>query len=153
MNRIIQITVLCFLAWLSAAPGCKDKKGKTKANPEDAVSVFFTHLNAREFEKAKEIGTNNTREYIDMIESYVMLGGNATPIPFQNVTCDVKGETAVCVYCCNHQKERETVSLVMDKGKWQVDLTKDEASAFNLNKDAIGNGQIPEETKEAGGFE
>ena len=146
MKRIIRLSAICILAWVIAAPGCKDKKAKV--SPEKTIAQFFELMNAKEFEKAKESGTENTREYIEMIESYVMLGGKATPLPFQKTVCEVKGKIAKCTYCCNHRKESETISLVLKKGKWYVDLTKEETTAFLTNDRLKGDGEISAETKD-----
>lgn len=112
-----------------AAPGCKDKKAKV--SPEETITQFFELMNALEFEKAKELGTESTLEYIEMIESYVMLGGKNKPMPFKKVECVVEKDLAKCTYCCNHRKEQETISLVLKKGKWYVDLAKEESAALN----------------------
>jgi hypothetical protein len=102
---------------------------KTADSPEAVAEKFMNHLIAGEFSKAKEYGTESTKQMMQMFEALESLGGetfakdDAAPEKIKNIKCEVDGDTAICRF--EENGEMSEVALLKVDGKWLVDMKKE----------------------------
>ena len=110
---------------------CKNHGSKTN-KPEVVAVSFIKHLSAFEFDKAKALGTQNTCNMIDILQSLYDLGIKqgtdmgqiSKEVEVEVVRVAVDGDAAVVTYLDENGKE-QTIDLIKEKGKWLVDLKKE----------------------------
>jgi hypothetical protein len=114
-----------FLAFLVF--GCKTTQNK-KITPEKTCEIFFSYLNNYDYEKAKELGTEQTIKILNLVEALSKMGGEGKIVLTDNksefINCEIKGKEALCNYKTFDGKTQK-VYLLMEKGRWLVDLKKD----------------------------
>ncbi|HOY33286.1 MAG TPA: hypothetical protein PKW80_15505 [Bacteroidales bacterium] len=94
--------------------------------PEKIAEKFLRHFYKGEYEKAKKLGTSNTRQIIDLMEQLIAISGqNALPSETKLVMldCNNKGDTSICNYFANDIKNE--LVLIKTDGKWLVDMKKE----------------------------
>ena len=125
MKISIKISLFVFLLFFVFA--CKTTQNQ-KLTPEKTSEIFFGYLNNYEYEKAKELGTEQTKKSISLVESLSKLGGGGKIILKDNksqfINCEIKGKEAVCNYK-TFAGDIQQVYLLKQKGRWLVDLRKD----------------------------
>lgn len=130
MKNILLIFALSMLT-LTAC-----KTGGSKANsPEGVARKFLNHLAAMEFDEARKLGTENTRQMLDLLQSLVDIAKDkgADQIKAKDgsdieiIKTAVDGNTAVVTYKDAEGKE-QSLDLVREKGKWLVDMKKENGS-------------------------
>ena len=107
--------------------------GSKADGPKEVATKFLTHINAMEFEEAKQYGTKETNDLLDMLKSFAAMGGEEQkPEATAFTITDVKeeGETATVTYKSEGSEEAETLNLVKQEGKWLVNISKED-----MNKD------------------
>ncbi|MGF1566041.1 MAG: DUF4878 domain-containing protein [Flavobacteriales bacterium] len=107
--------------------------GSKADGPKEVATKFLTHINAMEFEEAKQYGTKETNDLLDMLKSFAAMGGEEQkPEATAFTITDVKeeGETATVTYKSEGSEEAETLNLVKQEGKWFVNISKED-----MNKD------------------
>ena len=119
------------LSLLIIPVACKTT-GKKSNKPEAVAVRFIKHLSAFEFDEAKALGTQNTCNLIDMLQSLYELGIKqgtdmdqiSKEVEVEVIKVAVDGNAAVVTYLDEDGKE-QTIDLVKEKGKWLVDLKKE----------------------------
>jgi len=113
-----------------------------KVNEEKRVkkvtSDFLTLLNKKDYEKASELGTKSTRQMLDMMESFSGLEPDTAtvkPLHIEFISCEIRDDKARVTYS-NFDKE-ETLELKKVKGKWLVDMKKEDSFNKNAKKTAM----------------
>lgn len=106
--------------------------GSKADGPKEVATKFLTHINAMEFEEAKQYGTKETGELLDMLKGFAAMGDAEKPEATAFTITDVKeeGETATVTYKSEGSEEAETLNLVKQEGKWLVNISKED-----MNKD------------------
>lgn len=117
--KLFAIVVLASLAFVA----CQ------KETPEAVAKKFLGHLQKKEYDEAKKLGTEATGKFLDMMKSLEQMGGAAaeTPetAPAENLKCTVDGDTAVCTYTQNGEEQK--LDLVKQDGKWLVNMSKEDS--------------------------
>ncbi|MDO9512479.1 MAG: hypothetical protein Q7J34_12020 [Bacteroidales bacterium] len=93
--------------------------------PETVAKKFLEHLNACEYNAARDLGTESTKQYINLLES-LGKGQDDANLSDKSIVIDqveMDGDTAICYY--SYDKTYESIRLVKyDKG-WLVDIRKE----------------------------
>jgi hypothetical protein len=112
-----------------------------KVNEEKRVKKvatdFLTLLNKKDYEKASDMGTKSTRQMLDMMESFAGLEPDTAtirPMKIEFLTCDIRDDKARVSYR-NYDKE-ESLELKKVKGKWLVDMKKEDSFGKDAKKTA-----------------
>jgi len=117
--------VLLFTFFFAACGGSSD-------NPQDVAKDFLKALADKNYDKAKDLGTDNTAMMIGMIESMAKMApegqdtdsgmGDLDAIEWGETKVD--GDNATCFYSTPDKKDQK-VELKKVDGKWKVDMKKD----------------------------
>ena len=105
--------------------------GSVEQDPEEVAESYLNYLNNKEYDKAKELGTENTRKMIDKFEFFGALNGavGSGRAIIENIKCIVDGDKAICSFTADG--ESKEMILVRVDGKWLVD--------FDMGEEAIGD--------------
>ncbi len=116
--------VLMFTLFFAACGGSSD-------NPQDVAKDFLQALADKDYDKAKELGTDNTAMMIGMIESMAAMApdslqedDSADMDAIEWGETEIDGDNAVCHYSSPDQKDQK-IDLKKVDGKWKVDMKKD----------------------------
>ncbi len=102
---------------------------KTTDSPEKVTEKFMYHLASGEYEKAGELGTESTKQMMEMFKALESLGGEeimdqeTKPERIKGIECEVDGDFAICRF--EEEGEMAEVHLVKQDGKWLVDMKKE----------------------------
>ena len=116
--------------------------GSKADGPKEVATKFLTHINAMEFEEAKQYGTKETNDLLDMLKGFAAMGGEEQkPEATAFTITDVKeeGDKATVTYMSEGAEEAETLELVKQDGKWLVNINKED-----MNKDEDMGGAMDE---------
>ncbi len=116
--------------------------GSQADGPKEVATKFLTHINAMEFEEAKQYGTKETNDLLDMLKGFAAMGGEQEkPEATAFTITDVKeeGDTATVTYKNEGAEEAVTIELVKQDGKWLVNINKED-----MNKDEDMGGVMNE---------
>ncbi len=106
--------------------GCKTSQNN-KLTPEKTSDLFFSYLNNYQYDKAKELGTEQTIKIINFVETLSKMGGGGKIIlkdsKSEFIGCEITGKEAVCNYK-TFSGDIQKVFLQKQKGRWLVDLKK-----------------------------
>ncbi len=114
---IILVAGICFSA-------CEREK-----TPESVAEKFLNYLEEGEFNKAKDLGTQNTHTILETLQAFEDLGEQfgetekEEPRNITDVECNVEGDVAKCTYMADDEKGE--LDLVKQDGKWLVDMKKE----------------------------
>ncbi len=116
--------VLLFTFFFAACGGSSD-------NPQDVAKDFLKALAAKNYDKAKDLGTDNTAMMIGMIESMAKMAPDSLQ---EDESADmdalewgdtkIDGDNATCFYSSPDKKDQK-IELKKVDGKWKVDMKKD----------------------------
>ncbi len=103
----------------------------SKDDPQATAKDFMKALADQNYEKAKELGTENTKMMIGMVESFAKMAPDSlqddTKVDFDAIQwgeTKIDGDKAVCHYTDPEGKD-EKIDLKKVDGKWKVDMKKD----------------------------
>ena len=101
-------------------------------SPEKVAEKFVNHLNKREYAEAKALGTESTAQMVSFLEQFPS-DEAVEDIIVEDMNCEITGDTAICTYTANGEKE--TIELVKKDDKWLVDMKKEmpEGDDFSLD--------------------
>ena len=125
MKTLKVLTIL--LASMFILNACKDSG--VANTPEDVAEKFLNLLEEQKYDQAKKLGTKNTVEFVEFIESVASMGQGMmgdteiTPSEIKDLECDVDGDKATCTYTKDGEKDK--VNLIKEDGKWLVDMKKE----------------------------
>ena len=125
--------------------------GPIKKGPEEVAEAFLLHLNTKEYDKAKELCTDNGKKIFEIFESLGDLNstGEAGRTMIENVRCIIDGDEAVCSFTADGENQ-EMILLKID-GKWLVDfeIGEEDISAIDeAEADTTVNDSISSDDKE-----
>jgi len=116
--------VLLFTFFFAACGGSSD-------NPQDVAKDFLKALADKNYDKAKDLGTENTAMMIGMIESMAKMApdslqeeDNADMDAIEWGDTKIDGDNATCFYSSPDKKDQK-LDLKKIDGKWKVDMKKD----------------------------
>jgi hypothetical protein len=128
---LLPLALLLTICFCGSAISCKT--AQQKANSPGAVATkFMKHLGALEFDEARKLCTESSQRMIDMLQSLYELGvkqGADQSLEKQEVVVNIvnvaiDGNAAVVTYTDKDEKV-QTIDLVKEKGKWLVDMKKE----------------------------
>ncbi len=97
--------------------------------PESVVEKFVTSLDKGDYEKAKDLGTEFTKEIVEALQSFDEMNEQygevekEEPQVIEDILCKVDNSNANCSYIINDEKHE--LDLLKEDGKWLVDLKKE----------------------------
>jgi ATP phosphoribosyltransferase regulatory subunit HisZ len=105
-------------------------------SPETVAKQFMEHFKNQDYEKAKELGTENTKKMIDFIAGMQSLSAGTEDSTanemegavMKDFKCEeVATDTVSCTYKIEQDGEvsESTIDLVKQDGKWLVDMKKE----------------------------
>ncbi len=127
MKKVLSL-VLVFVAVVSFN-SCK--KSNT---PEAVAEAYLTHIAKMEFDKAKELVTEESKGTIDFLAQMSGMAGDEAKkaaeqkVEIKDMKCEVKDDKAVC-NCkvkTGDKEEAETLNLVKQNDKWLVEQKKEQ---------------------------
>lgn len=105
---------------------------KKAEKPEDAAKKFVTFLDAKEYDKAKELGTKETAAFIDMAASLSQnQETDKQPTVFDKFSSEIDGEKAIVKYTADGKEEE--LNLVKQDGKWLVHMSKEDTFGEDMH--------------------
>lgn len=134
MKLTIFITFSLLLVFAACQP--------TKKTAEQTARHFLEALERKQYAKAKQFSTENTKQLLDLVQKLALFTPKKSKkMDVKKMACVTTGDNqATCNYCCNEQGENGKLDLVKVKGKWLVDMKKNNGLLPNSN----GNrGNIP----------
>jgi hypothetical protein len=125
MKKLFSLVIVAIV--MVAISACGGKKN----TPEAVAEKFLGHLNKKEYAEAKKLGTENTKQMLDMMESFAGMDKKAEvkDVKIENLKCETTEDKAKCTYTA--EAKEETIELVKQDGNWLVDMKKE------------GNGETP----------
>ena len=122
MKKLMSIGfVLLFSFFMVSCGGSSD-------NPQDVAIEFMDALGDQDYDKAKDLGTENTIMMIGMIESMASMApeGEETD-EMGEITwgeTEIDGDNAICFYSTEDKADQQ-VDLVKVDGDWKVEMKKE----------------------------
>lgn len=122
MKKLMSIGfVLLFSFFMVSCGGSSD-------NPQDVAEEFMTALTDKDYDKAKDLGTENTVMMIGMIESMASMAPEGEEAEeMGEITwgeTEIDGEKAICYYSTPDKADQQ-VDLIKVDGDWKVDMKKE----------------------------
>ncbi len=119
MKKLLSVVIVAII--IVAVSACGNKKN----SPEAVAETFLGHLNKKEYAEAKKLGTENTKQMLDMMESVGSMGAKAEAkdVKIENLKCTTEADKAKCTY--KAEGKDETIDLVKQDGNWLVDMKKE----------------------------
>jgi hypothetical protein len=121
MKKLFSLVIVAIV--IVAVSACGNKKN----TPEAVAEKFLGHLNKKEYAEAKKMGTENTKQMLDMMESFSGAAGakttEAKDVKIENLKCDTQAEKSKCTYTA--EGKEQTIDLVKQDGNWLVDMKKE----------------------------
>lgn len=94
--------------------------------PEKTAEEYLKALSEGNYDKAMELGTEQTKSMLGFIKS--MSGGKAPEekTEVKDIKCTLAGDTAAtCTYCCTRDGAEDKLELVKSGEKWLVETNKE----------------------------
>lgn len=119
MKKLFSLVMVAIV--IVAISACGGKKN----SPEAVAEKFLNHLNKKEYAECKKMGTENTKQMIDMMESFAGMNKKeeAKEVKIENLKCETTEDKAKCTYTA--EGKDETIELVKQDGNWLVDMKKE----------------------------
>ena len=122
MKKLMSIGLVFLFAFMIAS--C----GGSSDNPQDVAKEFMTALADKNYDKAKDLGTENTVMMIGMIESMASMAPEGEEEEMGELVwgeTEVDGDNATCFYKEEGKDAQQQVDLVKVDGDWKVDMKKE----------------------------
>ena len=106
-------------------------------NPTSVAEKYFNAINAQEFEAAREYGTQETVNLLNMLIAFKKMSVDSTfqEVKYEILREKITGENAI-VYYKEQAKEGELkLPMVKVDGKWKVIQTKESINNFDPSMD------------------
>ncbi|MCD4793044.1 MAG: DUF4878 domain-containing protein [Bacteroidales bacterium] len=122
MKKLMSIGfVLLFSFFMVSCGGSSD-------NPQDVAKNFMEALTDQDYDKAKDLGTENTIMMIGMIESMASMAPEGEEAEdMGEITwgeTEIDGDKATCFYSTPDKADQQVDLLKVD-GDWKVDMKKE----------------------------
>ena len=117
--------------------------GTMTSGPEDVAEKYLFYLNNKDFDKAKDLCTEQSREMLEKFEQLGNLNGKVKTgeILIENIKCVINDDKAVCSFTA----DGETKEMLMVKvdGQWLIDFDMGEE---NMSDEDLGNDTLDSDT-------
>lgn len=120
IHKLTLVYLLFAIFFIGCGSGSSDME-----SPEKVAENYLNYVNNKEFDKAKELCTEKTREFLEKFESLGEMEEGAGPGKsiIEDIKCLVEGDKAVCTFTSDG--EPQEMLLVKIDGKWMVDFEID----------------------------
>ncbi|MEI6766022.1 MAG: hypothetical protein WCM76_10295 [Bacteroidota bacterium] len=122
MKTKISILFLAFFA-LSIV-SCKVSE---ETQIKKVTKEYLIYLNHQDYNNAKKLGTEQTRQMLEMLQSFAGAGiGDTAKVEDLRIdiySCEINNDEASCRYTINGKDEK--IDLVKIRNKWLVDMKKE----------------------------
>ena len=131
MKKILfSLAIVAFAAMTIVSCGGKN-------DPKTVAKSFLEARNKMDYKTAKKFGTPETGKMLEMLESFSSMVPDSIKNLTKNSKVVIKGEpkiegdkcTVVATTTIAGESKDENVTLVKIKGKWLVNMTKDDTGA------------------------
>jgi hypothetical protein len=113
-NLLLGSLALAFMASCNAPTG-----------PEKVATDYLTSLMEKNWDKARELGTAETKTVLDFITQNQ---GDYGITEVKDVKCEITDNTAECTFCCSSY-DKKSITLVKENDKWLVSEKWEEPEA------------------------
>lgn len=129
--------------------------GTSEPGPKEVAEQYFMLLNNKEFDKAKDLCTDETKDLIEKFEFFKNDEGSVetADIVVEDLKCVIDGDKAVCTFIADGEKNEMVLKKV--NGKWLIDFdieqaepTIEESDLEETMTDTIISGDMAEEAAE-----
>lgn len=106
-------------------------KGDKAGDPKEAATAFLNSLKDMDYEKAKELGTDETDKMLDMMSAFSSmmpdsLKEEAKKITFNISDAKVEGDACTVTFSSSDAPgNTDEIKLIKVDGKWLVDMKMD----------------------------
>jgi hypothetical protein len=100
-------------------------------SPKAIAETFLGYMNTNDFERAKDLGTEETDRLMDMMSGFKKMMSDSTMEEHNYVIVSekIEGNVANFIYedkkSSNGDSEKHSLTLVKEDGKWQVAMNKE----------------------------
>ncbi len=100
-------------------------------SPREVAETFLGYMAANDFERAKELGTEETDRLMDMLNGFKKMVSDSTQLEEHNfsiVAEKIEGNVATYTYEDKNKGPEagvESLTLVKEDGKWKVAMNKE----------------------------
>ncbi|MCB0820676.1 MAG: DUF4878 domain-containing protein [Bacteroidetes bacterium] len=120
MKNTLKLVAIALVAVFVVA--CAGSEG-----PEPTAKAYLDAISAKDFDKAKEYSTEESKAMLDMLKQFASMGGEqekSEAESYSDLKCTVSGDTtAVCTY--KAADKEESLNLKKADGKWLVHQPKE----------------------------
>ncbi len=124
----MKLKLLIYLLVLTSVlnTGC----GKSDS-PRFVAEKFFNEMSAQDFDAAKQYGTAETENLLNMMNGFKKISADTTQkeIKYEILRETISGDNATIFYTEDGKKGELQLPMIREKGKWLV----------NMNKESINN--------------
>ncbi|MEX1189328.1 MAG: hypothetical protein WED33_08720 [Bacteroidia bacterium] len=142
MKNILKVAAIAMIAVFIVA--CSGGAG-----PEGAAKGYLDALKAKDFEKAKEFSTEDSKGMLDFMKQLSAMGGEkegeeaAEGGNYSDLKCTVEADTAaVCTY--KTDEKEETLKLKKMGDKWLVHQPKETPEGMMGGEEMMEGGEMME---------
>lgn len=136
MKNLLKLAVLAIAIVAINACGSKTE------TPEAVAEKFLNHLNKKEYAEAKKLGTEQTQEYVNTMETFSSMGGEEKKdVKIENLKCDTKEDKSTCTYMSDGKEDK--INLLKKDGKWLVDMAKETGDTPPVDVPVDSTGTTP----------
>ncbi len=128
MKKII--TIVLAVALMGATFSSCKNGGDPKKDAETAASSFLNSIKDMDYTKAKEFGTDNTAQMLEMMSSFTSMMPDSVKEEAKKITFDISevtiseaGDAATVKFAGSDAPDKtEEIKLVKQEDKWLVDM-------------------------------
>ena len=148
-SRIIQALVAVIFAVSFTA--CNSN------TPEAAAEKFLTGFYHMEYDKAREVSTEDTKSLVDLVEQFSVSSPDSAKKEAKSTKIEIldvkeEGETATVTYKVSSEQGEQKLNMVKQNGKWLASFSKqDNIPEVEADEDVMDEEpvQMTEATEEA----
>jgi hypothetical protein len=115
--------------------------------PETTAKAYLDAITAKDFEKAKEYSTEESKAMLDMLKQFASMGGEqekTEAATYSDLKCTVSGDTtAVCTY--KSAEKEESINLKKVEAKWLVHQPKENPMGGEMDNAMEEGGEMMQE--------
>ncbi len=122
---LLSIATICVLA--ISITSCSNN------SPKASADKFLTSLYHMEYDKAKEVATDDTKKLLDMMEQFSSVLPDSSKANAQKIKVEIKdvkeeGDKAVVTYVTSESPNEQKLDMVKQNGKWLVQWSKQDGN-------------------------
>lgn len=144
-SRIIQTFIAAII--VASFASCNNN------TPEAAAQQFLTGFYHMEYDKAREVSTEDTKSLVDLVEQFSVSSPDSAKKEAKNTKIeiiDVKedGDNATVTYKVSSEPGEQKLNMVKQNGKWLASFSKQDNIPEMENEEDVIEEEPAEETTE-----